>query len=206
MNANSQKNNKKTNLPIFGSLVSAILASICCLGPIVLAVLGVGGAGLFSKFESLRPYLFGLTAVLLALAFYLTYRKIKEKCEDGTCKIHKASKWNKIVLWIATILVVFFLAFPYFVGSLDTSSEDSQISGEISEATITVKGMTCSGCEFNIEKAVKKLKGIIKVKADHKAGKAHVLFKEGQVKIDEVMQAINKAGYKAIDYEFKESK
>lgn len=97
MNTNIQKINKKTKAPIFGALATAILASICCLGPIVLAVLGAGGAGLFSKFESLRPYLFGLTAILLGLAFYFTYRKRKVECEDGTCKIHKASKWNKIV-------------------------------------------------------------------------------------------------------------
>jgi copper chaperone CopZ len=206
MNANIQRINKKTKAPIFGVLTAAILASICCLGPIVLAMLGVGGAGLFSKFANLRPYFFGLTAILLGTAFYFTYRKRKVKCEDGTCKIHKASKWNKIVLWIATVLVVFFLAFPYLIGALNTSSGNDETNGEISEVAITVKGMTCSGCEFNVEKAVKKLNGIIKVKANHKKGKAHVLFKEGQVTIDEVMQAINKAGYKATDYEFKESK
>ncbi len=206
MNTNIQRISKKTKTPIFAALVTAFLASVCCLGPVVLAVLGIGGAGLFSKFENLRPYLFGLTAILLVTAFYFTYRTRKVKCEDGTCKIHKASKWNKIVLWIATILIVFFMGFPYLIGALNTSSGNDETNGEIAEVTITVKGMTCSGCEFNVEKAVKKLNGIIKVKADHKKGKAHVFFKEGQVKIDDVMQAINKAGYKAIDYEFKEPK
>ncbi len=206
MNTNIQRINKKTKAPIFAALVTAILASICCLGPIVLAVLGVGGAGLFSKFENLRPYLFGLTAVLLGLAFFFTYRKRKVKCEDGTCKIHKASKWNKIALWVATVLIMLFIAFPYFFGALKTDSGDNQMNGEISEVTITIKGMTCSGCEFNVESAIKKLNGIIKVKADHKKEKALVLFKEGQIKIDEIMQMINKTGYKAIDYEFKDSK
>ncbi len=102
MSLNQQNTDRKTKLPILGSLITAILASICCLGPIVLAVLGVGGAGLFSKFENLRPYFFGLTAIFLGLAFYFTYRKRNEECEDGTCKIHKAPKWNKISLWIAT--------------------------------------------------------------------------------------------------------
>lgn len=206
MNTNIQGIKKKTNVPIFAALVTAILASVCCLGPIVLAVLGVGGAGLFSKFENLRPYLFGLTAILLGLAFFFTYRKRKVKCEDGSCKIHKASKWNKIALWAATALIVLFMAFPYLIGALKTDSGNNQMNGEISEVVITVKGMTCSGCEFNVEKAVKKLNGIIKVKANHKKEKAHVSFNEGQVKIDEIMQVINKTGYKAIDYEFKESK
>ncbi len=199
MNANNQKNNKKMNLPIFGSLVSAILASICCIGPIVLAVLGVGGAGLFSKFANLRPYLIGITVVFLGLAFYFTYRKRKVKCEDGTCKIRRAPKWNKIALWVVTILVVFFLAFPYLVSGLNTNSANNQMNGEISEVTITVEGMTCSGCEFNVESAIKKLNGILKVKADYKKGEVNVKFEKGKANVNDMMKAINKAGYKAIE-------
>ncbi len=122
MNANRQRDKKLTSLPIFGSLILAIIAHICCIGPVVLAVLGVGGAGLFSKFANLRPSLMGMTGVFLSLAFYLTYRKRKIKCDDGTCKILRAPKWNKIALWVATILVVLFMAFPHLIGSLNTSS------------------------------------------------------------------------------------
>ena len=100
MNANRQRDKKLTSLPIFGSIILAIIAHICCIGPVVLAVLGVGGAGLFSKFANLRPYLMGMTGVFLSLAFYLTYRKRKVKCDDGTCKIRRAPKWNKIALWL----------------------------------------------------------------------------------------------------------
>lgn len=198
MNAKSLRDNKVMNLPIFGSLISAIIASLCCIGPIVLAVLGVGGAGLFSKFASLRPYLMGMTVVFLSLAFYFTYRKRKIRCEDGSCKIRRAPKWNKIALWAATIFVVFFLAFPYLVGSLNTSSGNNQMKGEISEVIIPVEGMTCSGCEFNIENAVKKLDGIIMVKADYKKGEVIVKFEKGKVNINDMVVAINKSGYKVI--------
>lgn len=87
MNKNQQINHRRSNLPILGSLASAILASLCCLGPVVLAILGAGSAGFFSIFEGARPYLIGVTAVFLGLAFFLTYRKRKVKCEDGTCWI-----------------------------------------------------------------------------------------------------------------------
>lgn len=197
--ANSQKNTTKMNLPIFGSLVSAIMASICCIGPIVLAVLGVGGAGLFSKFVNLRPYLIGITVVLLGLAFYLTYRKRKVKCEDGTCEIRRALKWNKIALRMATVLIVFFLAFPYLAGRLNTNSANNHMNGEISEVIITVGGMICSGCEFNVENAIKKYNGILNAKADYKKGEAHVKFEKGKVSVNDMMKAINKAGYKAIE-------
>lgn len=199
MNTKSQRYNEKSSLSIFGSLVSAILASICCIGPIVLAVLGVGGAGLFSKFANLRPYLIGITVVFLGLAFYLTYKKRKVKCEDGTCKIRRGPKWNKIAIWVATVLIGFFLSFPYLVGSLDTNSGIDQTNSEMSEVMITVKGMTCAGCEFNVETAIKKLHGIIKVKADYKKGEVNVKFEKRKVNVDDMMKAINKAGYKAVE-------
>jgi copper chaperone CopZ len=196
--AKIKKGRKLTNLPILGSLVLAIMAHICCIAPIVMALLGVGGGSLFSKFANLRPYLMGMTGFFLGLAFYLTYKKREVRCEDGTSKIRRVPKWNKISLWIATILVVFFMAFPHLIGSLNTSSGRDQMKGEISEVTITVKGMTGSGCEFNIEKAVKKLDGIIMVKADYKKGKVNIKYEKGKVNVDDMEEAINKSGYKVI--------
>lgn len=186
------------NLPIVGSIVTAVVASICCIGPVVLALFSIGGAGLFSKVESFRPYLIGLTIVLLGFAFYLTYRKRKVTCEDGSCKIIRAGKWNKIALWIATPVVVFFLAFPYLVGLSRPSSVSNQ-SNEIAimEVTIPVEGMTCSGCEFNVENAIKKLGGIMQVKADYQKGEVYVKFEGGKVNVDDIVEAINKTGYKA---------
>ncbi len=198
MNAKSQRDKKLTSLPIFGSIILAIITHLCCIGPVVLAVLGVGGAGLFSKFANLRPYLMGMTGVFLGLAFYLTYRKRKVRCDDGTCKIRKASKWNKIALWAGTVLVVFFMAFPHLVGSLITSSGNHQMKGEISEVIIFVERMTCSSCEFNIENAVKKLDGIIKMKADHKKGEVNIKFEKDKVNRNDMVKAINKTGYKVI--------
>ncbi len=187
---------KAKNLPIIGSIISAMVASICCIGPVVLAVLGVSAAGLFSKFVSFRPYLIGLTIILLILAFYLTYRKREIICEDGTCKIESAGRWNKIALWGGTILVVFLLASPYL--NLSNRSQASNSRGsEISEVIIKVEGMTCAGCEFNVENAVKKLDGIMGVKASYQKGEVYIKFEKGKVSIDNIVEAINKVGYKA---------
>ncbi len=192
----NSKDKKVFNIPILGSIFTAIAASICCIGPVVLAVIGVGGAGIFSKFEIVRPYFIVFTLILIGLGFYLTYRKKEVLCENGTCKIKKANKWNKISLWSATVLVIFLLAFPYL--KLSSQNQINQpIKSEVVEVIIPVQGMTCSGCEYNVEKAVNKLDGIIQVKADHKKGKTYVKFEKGKVSIDKIVNAINKTGYKA---------
>lgn len=60
---------------VIGSVVAATVASACCLGPVVFSVVGVGALGAAAvRLEPLRPLFMGLTAVLLAGAFYVTYR------------------------------------------------------------------------------------------------------------------------------------
>ena|SRR5947207_2374922 len=63
------------------SVIAAIAAALCCIGPIVTVELGLGAVGLAAVFESVRPYLLGLTLVILAVAFYRAYRPRP----DGSC-------------------------------------------------------------------------------------------------------------------------
>src|SRR5258707_9365525 len=118
----------KTELTSAGGIIVAISASLCCIGPIVLALAGVGGVAAFSVFEAYRPYLVGLTIVLIGIAFFFTYRKREMQCEDGTCKIQSAGRWNKIGVWCATFIAVSALAFPYF--GFTTPSVPSKSSGD----------------------------------------------------------------------------
>lgn len=100
------------------SIISAFVASICCVGPLVFALLGLGGAGLLVKFEPYRPYFMSATFALLGTGFYFTYRKPKavapvEGGPECACPAPRASRAGKIMLWVATVLVAVVLAFPY---------------------------------------------------------------------------------------------
>lgn len=109
-----------TKLLSAGAIGSAVAASICCLGPLVLALLGLGGGALLLKFEPYRPYFLGVTALFLGAAFYLTYRRpAPEECEPGSaCARSTHRKGQKIALWIVTVIVALAAAFPYFSGTL----------------------------------------------------------------------------------------
>lgn len=104
---------------IGGAIAAAFAASLCCLGPLVLAVLGLGGAGLLVKLEAYRPYLAALTLALLAAGFYLTYWRLPATAPVAgagpacDCAVPGASRFGRVALWVATVVVVFLLAFPY---------------------------------------------------------------------------------------------
>ena len=124
----------KTTLTSVGGVIAAIFASLCCIGPVMLAFMGVSSIAAFSALETYRPYLIGFTISLIGIAFFFTYRKREVKCEDGTCKVVRAGLWNKIGVWTATVIAVGALAFPYFGFTASSSSAkllaDSSLSVE----------------------------------------------------------------------------
>ncbi|MFZ5619293.1 MAG: mercuric transporter MerT family protein [Pseudomonadota bacterium] len=91
-----------------GGVVGAVLASSCCIGPLVLVSLGVSGAwiGNLTALEPFKPYFLAATALLLGLGFWQVYFRKKPACEEGSyCARPESSLITKSALWIATILV-----------------------------------------------------------------------------------------------------
>jgi mercuric ion transport protein len=101
------------------SVVAAIVASLCCILPIVFVLVGAGIAGAAAFFATWRPLLLVITFLLLALGFYFAYRKRRQVYESGTaCERPAVVRIGRIWLWIATALVVLFAAFPYYSGAV----------------------------------------------------------------------------------------
>ena len=105
---------------VVGSLVAALGASACCLGPVVFSILGAGALGAAStRLEPLRPLFVGLTGVFLVAGFFVTYRRDRdESCGPGEACPPKANKTAKVLLWIATFVAVLLVTFPYYVNWL----------------------------------------------------------------------------------------
>ncbi|MHA1942595.1 MAG: mercuric transporter MerT family protein [Candidatus Hodarchaeales archaeon] len=109
--------NRKALLTSIGSLLAGFLASLCCIGPLIFVILGLSGAAFFAKLEQYR-WIFGSMALgFLALGFFFTYRGGQD-CEPGTsCAVNpKRRRFNKIILWTATILVTAFIFSPNIIG------------------------------------------------------------------------------------------
>ncbi|WP_435197696.1 heavy-metal-associated domain-containing protein [Natronomonas sp. EA1] len=63
--------------------------------------------------------------------------------------------------------------------------------------TISVTGMSCNGCEQNVETALQNLDGVSRVDADHEADTADVVLVDG-VSDDDVNAAIEQTGYDVV--------
>lgn len=95
--------------------LAAILASTCCLGPLLLVTLGVSGAwiGNLTALEPYRPIFIGAALVALYFAWRRIFRPV-QTCEPGeVCAIPQVRTAYKIFFWVVAALVLVALAFPY---------------------------------------------------------------------------------------------
>ena len=65
---------------------------------------------------------------------------------------------------------------------------------------IKIDGMHCHKCERAIQKSLGKLPGVHEVEVDFNSGLASVLFNQSQVEIQQLMDAVNEAGYHATGF------
>ena len=183
-----------------GAIIAAIAASICCVGPLVLLALGVGGAwvGSLTALEPFRPYFMGVTFLFLAYAFYRIYRKPKaEECAPGSyCANPKSDKINKISLWSVTVLILVLFSVPYIAG-YSTSAQNNDIlsATDISRVMLDVPGMNCPSCPFTVQKSLKNLEGVFQAEASLEQKKAVVLFDPTKVSVEQMIEATTNAGY-----------
>src|SRR5260370_30898576 len=108
---------KPSSLVMAGSVFAAILASFCCILPIVFALTGLSVVGASAAFAVWRPYLLAATFGLLAAGFYFAYRPVKTECAPGSaCAIPTTKRSGRVVLCLTSAAVVSIALFPYYSG------------------------------------------------------------------------------------------
>ena len=103
--------------PLIGGVVAAITASLCCVGPLVLVMLGISGAWIanLSALEPFRPYFLGASVIFLFFAWKKIYRTpAGEVCTPGSlCAMPQTNRVYKLLFWMAAALIALALASPY---------------------------------------------------------------------------------------------
>jgi len=185
-----------------GSILAAITASLCCIGPLVAVALGAGGFAASAVFEKWRPVFLGVTLVLLALAWYLTYRKSKAACEEGSaCATKPVAKWNKVLLWLATGVVLVTAAFPSLSSAIfgGIQRPTSAVVAGPNSAILKVKipSMDCAACAASIEAKLRKQSGIENAEVSYDTKEAVVQYDATKLSPEKIIAAIDEAGFKA---------
>lgn len=106
-----------------GLLAALGVVSSCCLLPLVLLSLGVGGAwaGNLSALTAYRPIFAAVAVPLLGYGYYCAYRS-KTCSVDEACDKPRPNRVTKVALWIATALFALGLVFDGYIEPLLSGS------------------------------------------------------------------------------------
>lgn len=99
-----------------GGVFGAIAASSCCLVPLALFGLGLGGAwmGNLAALSPYQPIFIVATVACLSTGYWMVYRKPNTTCDDeASCGGPRSRRLVLVALWSATGLVIAAAAFPY---------------------------------------------------------------------------------------------
>src|SRR5262249_6410135 len=107
---------KGQKIAALGGIVGALAASSCCILPVALFGLGIGGAwiGNFTQLAPYQPYFIAATLAFIGTGYWLVYRSSKLACADGEpCARPLSNRLVKIALFAATIIVIAAWGFDY---------------------------------------------------------------------------------------------
>ncbi len=110
-----------SSVSLVASFLAAIGATACCAGPLVLLMLGMGGAWVSSltALEPYRPVFIALALGFLGWAGYRLYfgKAAKAACtteSGGSCAPTPALRNQRRIVWGVGVLTVLLMAFPWY--------------------------------------------------------------------------------------------
>ena len=190
-------------------VVSAFAASLCCITPVIALLAGSSSMAVnFSWIQPARPYLIGLSIAVLAFAWYLKLKPTKTNAIDCNCDTTKKPSFLqcKAFLSLVTIFAILMMAFPLYAKMFYPKPKVQQaIVSSINnkqQVNFIIQGMSCSGCEEEINNELSKVNGVLTYKTSYASGSSLVSFDRSKVDANTIEAAINKTGYKVKSYDF----
>jgi len=116
LNTEQYGKNPSSKGTLFASIIAGITASACCLGPLVLLMLGVSGSWIsnLTAMEPYRPIFIGITLLFLGLAFRKLYLIPQTCAVDTPCAQPANLRKQRIIFWVIAAAVTAMISFPWY--------------------------------------------------------------------------------------------
>jgi copper chaperone CopZ len=165
---------------------------------VLLAALGLGGAGLFAGIAPYRPYLLTVTAAFLGVGFYLSYRKPKVVAGASCrCEVPKSRRTPRVFLWGAAIITLLVAVSPSLLAKVSMPGSRAVASSAAATATVMVDGIDCEACAGPIRKALAAAGGFDDLELDVSSKIVTVRYEPGPGRPEVYLKAIDDLGYEA---------
>ncbi len=176
--------------------LGGFISSACCLGSLVLLLIGAGNFALAASLGAYRTYfiLAGVAFVLLSIAYHL--RKKANQCACSYSQLVRSeSKFIATTLLTFTAIfgVVNFAVIPYVTAEIsekDTVKAEFSQSSELRELRLRVYGMSCESCAEAIEKSLMQVNGVVEANVSYTEETAVVIYDPSVISQEKVVKGV----------------
>ncbi len=177
-------------------VVSALLASVCCVGPLLLVAIGLGsGAAFIGRYHWLL-LIGGIAILSWSWTKYLREKTVCD-CEHTAMPGRRA---GLTTLLIATVIVLGLAGLNisrYVFASPPGTSQKQGVADGLNRVVIQVEGMSCATCEIVVRRALGQVAGVKSARVSVAAKMAEIDFDPKQTTPAALVSAINATGYQA---------
>jgi mercuric ion transport protein len=101
---------------LWASVLAAIVGSLCCVAPLVLLTLGIGGAWIsrLTALEPYRPFFIGTMLAFIGLAFRQLYILPARCAPDEVCANPRLQRRQRQMFWAVVVGLAALVAFPWY--------------------------------------------------------------------------------------------
>jgi len=186
-----------------GGVLAAGTAVLCCLGPVLAVGLGLGSFTAAAWFAEWRPVLLGITFVLLGLAWYLTCRRPKAGCADGSCP-RPPGRMVRVSLWIGTIVALAAAGYPWLaalgrclVPADRAGAPPVAVAAGEAAFSVLVPSMDCAPCAAGIAASLQRVAGVKQATVDYDTRRAVLVYDPAVTSRDQLLAWIDRTGFPA---------
>ena len=106
----------KTQASLAAGVLSAIGATACCFGPLLLVTLGLGGAwaARMQGLAAFQPVFVGLTLLFMGFAFHHLYVRPRRCAPGEVCEVPQVLRRQRVAFWVVVAAIAAMAAFPLF--------------------------------------------------------------------------------------------
>ena len=188
---------KKNGSPwvLTGGVFAGLAASLCCIGPLLSLSLGLGSFAASAWFAQWRPVLLAFTFVLLGFAWWLTYRRPKIDCADGTCA-RPPGKAARVSLWLGTLVALGSAIYPSLPAANHRINAAAVTVGD-AKLSVLIPSMDCPPCAAGIEASLNRAPGVKQAAVNYDTKAAILVYDPSVTNRDKLLALIDASGFPA---------
>lgn len=205
--------NTGTNWSMSAALGAALGASACCVIPLTLVSLGIGGAWIGSL-TALAPYRWIFVTIAIGALGYAAYNEWRlSRRPDCDCETAFSSGTRRALLGLGTLAVAALVVSPYLIapspsaaseqaraaatggGPRQTSQSASSAPASFQQVVLQVDGMTCQACPITVRKALEDVEGVYSAEATYEPPQAIVRFDPARTSVEALTRATKEVGF-----------